>query len=340
MDTLAASFLLWTLVFLLQRRPAWAGLFAALALGTRYSTWGSVAFLPLAALVATKGSPKEKLRSVFLFCGIASMGALPFLIRNFLLNERHPFFPVDSAEVMAGWGVLNYGRGSDFLSFLLLPFDLLYTNSFVNGFFDYTLGKLFYLQLAAIFLGLAFCLAFKKRIRVVASHPSLDIGLWITIAFAFVHLLVWFRSSQQLRFLIPSLVILNLGMLLTIARYAGAKLLACITLAGVLSITSVQGDSIRIAMGSQQSPFVLKALAAKTCFMRAGVGNEAVGYLHRDGILGFFHHDFVFLQTHTYSVPGKNPPEVRWIFSLEPKAGFQPWPPQDPCLLKRAESSS
>lgn len=72
------------------------------------------------------------------------------MVRNYLVNGGHLFFPVDVPHVMEKWGVLDYGRGRDLLSFLLLPFDLLYTNTYVKGIFDYTLGKLFYVQLAGV----------------------------------------------------------------------------------------------------------------------------------------------------------------------------------------------
>ena len=337
-DTLTAAFLLGSLACLLEKRIAWAGVLTALALGTRYSAWGSAACLPIIAFLVADGPRLRKAREMILFSAIAGLGALPFMTRNFLVNDRHPFFPVDSPAVMANWGVLDYGRGSDLLSFLLLPFDLLYTNSFERGIFDYTLGKLFYLQLLALLAAFAWRLFPARKASRIPAKKARDSRPWLAALFAFVHLVVWFRSSQQLRFLVPALMLLDLGILLLVARWAGPRLLAASTLAGALSVLSVQMDSVRIALGRQESPFVRNAAEAEDCFRRAGVGStETIGYLHRDGMLGFFDHDFTFLQTHTYSVPGQEPPPTRWVYTQEPLVGYVPWPGGDPCLLKRGE---
>lgn len=328
-DNLAAGFLLGALAFALRGRAAVAGLLAGCALGTRYSVWGSAAFLPLVIFLSVPRG--KKIRALASFCAIAILGALPFMVRNFVVNGGRPFFPVDAPEVMGQWGVDQYGRGNDFVSFMLLPYDLLYTNTFVRGFFDYTLGKLIYVQLFALLVALLYGRILKLPRR---SEP------WVVpvmvSAFGLIHTVVWFRSSQQLRFLMPSLVLVNMTMLVVIARKGGAHLLALITLTGILSVVSVQKDSIRIAFGAQDSPFSLNAKHAAECFSRAGVGDEPVGYLHRDGMLGFFNQDFFYLHGHPYALPGDAEKTVNWIFEdAEPRMGFVPWPEKDPCLLKR-----
>lgn len=331
-DNLAAGFLLAALVCALRVKPALAGMLCACALATRYSTWGSAAFL----LVVTWASAPagRRLPALATFASISSLGAFPFMIRNFLVNQGHPFFPVDAPDVMRNWGVDQYGRGSDIVSFLLLPFDILYTNTFVNGFFDYTLGKLIYVQLLA-FLAAGCWYLFKpgSKGEVLPDRRT----SFLIAGFALVHTVVWFSSSQQLRFLVPALVITNMAVLVQITRWAGIRALAFPTLLAVLSITSVQGDSIRIVTGKMESPFIVNAREAGECFLRAGVGNDPVGYLNRDGMLGFFDKDFVFLPTHSYGLPGDQENNLRWIYeSSEPRMDFEPWPPESPCILRRA----
>jgi hypothetical protein len=333
-DNLAAGFLLASLALALRARPALAGVLAACALATRYSVWGTMAFLPV--VIWSSAAPGKRVRSVLFFAFLSAFGALPFMIRNFLVNHGRPFFPVDAPEVMRNWGVDQYGRGSDIQSFLLLPFDLLYTNTFVKGFFDYTLGKLIYVQLLA-FLAAGGWYLVRKRAQ-GKTAPGRNFG-WLLAGFVLVHTVVWFTSSQQLRFLVPALVVANMAMLVRVAVWGGPKALALPTLLGVLSITSVHGDSIRIITGKMESTFVVNAREATECFSRAGVGNDPVGYLNRDGMLGFFDKDFVYLPTHSYGLPGDQEKGIRWIYeSAEPRMDFEPWPPESPCIMRRLGS--
>lgn len=333
-DNLASAFFLFAGIFAVRGRAGLAGLCAACGLATRYNVWGSVAALPL---IVFYFAPKRKAVSAVLFCAIAALGAVPFMVRNYFVNHGHLFFPVDAPEIMSQWGVLQYGRGQDFLSFLLLPFDLLYTNSYVSGIFDYTLGKLFYVQLAAVAFALGIALWRTERPsspgRIESAVPVM--GLWLL---ALVHLLIWFRSSQQLRFLVPSLIVLNMGMLVFVAQRVHRVALVGLTMACMLSVVSVQRDSLAIAFGRVESPFESGRRKAEECFRRAGVGSEVLAFVHRDGVLGYFDHDFVFLPGHPYYVNGSEVPKVSWLYAETATVGYEAWPKGNPCLQRRIKS--
>jgi hypothetical protein len=317
-DNLASFFLVATLVMSLNQRFILAGLFCACALATRYTTWGMGAFF---LLVIFSISLRQKNWKTFLgFVVVAGFGALPFMIRNYLLNGN-PFFPIGSTEVMKSIAVDTYGRGTDISSFLLLPYDLLITNSFVNGIFDYTVGKLFYLQVFAVI----FVFIFGKLERVKKS--------WLVWAFCLTQTLIWFFSGQQLRFWVPTLVVLVLILVLSIRR--SPLILWLLTLVSIFSFLSVQKDSILIAMGKKESFFADAVKRAENCFLVAEVGNAPVGYITREGMLGFFDQDFYFLPPHSYAIPSTETDKVNYIYALTPREGFQPWPKASPCLLKR-----
>lgn len=337
-DNLAAAFQLGAIAFAVRARPSWAGFFAACALATRYSVWGSSLFV--AVIVVCCAARNERFRSVVLFGSIAVLGALPFMIRNYLVNGGHPFFPVDAPLIMNSWGVDQYGRGTDLSSFLLLPFDLLYTNTFVKGFFDYTLGKLIYVQVAAVAVAVIIHVAGKHGFAL--KSPRSRKTVLMLSGFLLAHTVVWFFSSQQLRFLLPALLVGNMMMLVFVSIRLDSRWLAVVTLFGVFSMISVQGDSIRMAFGKTKSPFEDSYQSAAKCFERAGLNRgEEIGLTHRNGVLGFFDIDFVYLPGHPYSIPGAVTDESRgmpmWIYGfLESTKGYIPWPIDGPCILKKA----
>jgi hypothetical protein len=328
MDDLAAAFLLGSFALVLRRKFAWAGALAACALSTRYTTWGTAAFLPFFCFWL---SPKKlRMRNFLLFSLIASVGALPFMVRNFLVNSGNPFFPIGSRAAMASVAADNYGRGHDLLSFLLLPWDILYTNTFVEGFFDYTVGKLFYVQGLAVVLALAWRKIGPLKFRI----PKGPLGA--SLLFSFIHLVIWFLTGQQMRFLVPSLVIWNLCFLYILLEARLIPLAAVITILGIFSAASVQKDSILLALGKQNSIFEPARAAAAACFDRVGVEQGPVGFVKRQGILGYFDFDFVFLPGHPYGFATDKLAPPSWIYSLQPRAGYEPWPRENPCILKRS----
>lgn len=337
LDTLAAAFTLGALYYFLARKPGRSGLWAALALSTRFTTWANMAVLGLLQLVRDRGS----LRKLWPFFLVAGCGALPWMIRNWIVN-RNPVFPLAT-------GLFNgqpltvfdaYGRGKDPLSLLLLPFDILYTNSYVSGMFDYTIGKLFYAQLGATLLAAAW----KPRAFLALFPP-----LWRSpscrylLLFTLLHVLTWFFSSQQLRFLSVALLLLNLLMLHFCFRLLPPLLLGAVTLLGVYAAVSIQKDSIFIALGKQESFFSPFVREAGDCFSRAGVTDSSlVGHFSRDNTLGFFSHSFVYGGKSSFFLvmqPGYAPPVPDFVYDPygvnRLDESYRPWPPERPCLWKR-----
>jgi len=319
-DNFAYCFLLGSLWLLLKEKSAAAGLLAGLSMAVRYTTWATAALLPV--LLFLQLSKERRARAFWLFCLMAALGPLPFMVRNFLVNDGYIFFPIGKS---GDWysPINAYGRGKDVLSFLLLPFDLLYTNSFVRSMFDYTLGKLFFIQL--------FFVAWVSRKGFRFSLPR---GPAAVLAFfAAYHLLVWFFSGQQMRFLIPSLVIANIGMMIFLAR--APVLLALVTLAGLFSVLSVQKDSILIALGRKGTIFEGATRNAQDCLQRSGVGAGLVGFEIRDGVLGYLDIDFQYVSGHPYYLPVDGLEGPTWIYSKANRPGYDPWPSKAPCLQKR-----
>jgi len=322
-DNLASAFLLGSLALLLRKSIKLSALLAAAAMATRYTTWVSAGFI--AILCFWYSTPLERKKNFITFCLIASLGPLPFMIRNFLLNHAHPFFPLDSPSALAIVPYGNYGRGKGLLDFLLLPWDLLVTNTFVTGFFDYTVGKLFYLQLGAV-------VCFGRRYWPAARSRKV---FFYSLAFAGAHLVAWFFTSQQLRFLVPTLVIFGIWMLSMLLEARAFLLVAALSFMGFFSVLSVQKDSIRMAFFDYPVTFASSFQNARACFVRANIDSEPLGLVQRDGILGFFDMDFFFLLGHPYGIPSEEIISPRWIYSLEPRAGYEPWPKSDPCLLRK-----
>ena len=322
-DNLASVFFLGSLVCIFRRRVAWAGFLAALTMATRYTTWAPAACLPILVLLLSERA--QRWRNIFVFSILAALGPLPFMVRNFLVNEGNPFFPIGVQGALTRI-IGHYGRGTGFLDFLRFPVDLLYTNTFVNGFYDYTVGKLFYLQLLFFLLLLA---VRKFRWQWPEKNSFLLLG------FGFVLLVIWFLTSQQLRFLVPALVIWNIGILAFILERKAHKIVALLTILGILSAWSIQKDSALIAFGKKISPFSESVELASACFARAGVNGDTVAYVKRDSMLGFRDQDFYFIQPHTFSWKDPAPEEVRWIYTLQERPGYRRWPKEEPCLLKR-----
>ncbi|MCO5142611.1 MAG: hypothetical protein M9962_05935 [Oligoflexia bacterium] len=330
-DNLSSMFVIGSLFYIFKNQIIWASLFSALALSTRYSAW-PIAIALLFTLIFKQYEAKKKFewKNIVLFCFISFLGALPFLIRNSHLNNN-PFYPLlDNFfnGTQADIAYFIYGRGKDIFSFLLLPYDFLYTNSYVQAYFDYTLGKLFYLQILAFFTALLFYRDFSIR-NLLTSHFS----LWI---FFLLHLLTWFFGSQQMRFFVPGLVVLNLGILIYLYRRFHWTLIAVITMATTFSILSVQKDSILLALGKKESIFKPAVDQARGCLNLVSK-DSVIGFDNRDGILGFFDYSFRFYPEHPYAAPEKIKDfnEVEYIYSTKPRIGFSLWPIDNPCMLKR-----
>jgi len=339
-DNVANCFALGSLYFLLRRRTLLSGALLALALASRYMIWGAAPGMLLALLVL-----RFRPREIILFTLVASLGALPTLIRNVVLNGN-PFYPLLDGFFhgvpftdLDGWG-----RGTSLKALLLFPFDLFYTNTFVSeifesktypaGFFTYRLGFLTYIQLAA---AAAFC--WKARFKIRREHQAVA-AFWLAL------FLFWFYGVQFMRYFGCGLALIDLAILFAVATRAPKGALAALALAPLLSIGAVQGESWRIAFGKEPSFFASGYVqSAERCFERAGVPATAVmGYSSRDAINGFFNYDFVFYPPNPlYRVlPGGAPPSPDFIYSgldFHPVAGYQAWPLEKPCLLRRIEAA-
>jgi len=347
-DNIAAAFALGSLFFVLRGRIVLAGLFMAGALGTRYMIWGAAPGA-LAALLWSRRPGKWK--EAVQFTLIASLGAMPFLVRNVLLNSN-PFFPLLNGvfngvpiPVFDGWG-----RGKGFFDLLLFPFDLLYTNTFVReiydtktlsgGFFVYKVGTLFYTQLVGFLAAAAIA---PKRFFGSLARIARDERAQMVLIFAFFQFFFWWFGSQQLRFLGCSMALLNLYLLHFLFSQISKRILCLFALAPILSIAAVQQETWKIAFGTKESfrrsGYVM---SAERCFSRAGLeAHHVIGFPSRDVVNGFFNNDFVFLapnNLHIASQSQSGEPIPDFIYSgldLSDRPGFIRWPQEKPCLLKR-----
>lgn len=335
-DNLSSFFLLASLVFLLSRRPMTAGAFAAAALATRYTTWPTAPALLVVCWYLSDGKARDRIKELAKFAAVAALGPLPFVIRNVILNEN-PFFPL--AGALFGQDIplpyFGYGRGKDPISFLLLPYDFLYTNTFVKGFYDYTLGKLFYVQLVAVLAAAAYT-AVKPRARERVSLLTKEVkAIWIFFA---IHLVAWFLGAQQMRFFVPGLVILNLGMLAYIWRRLGSIPVVMLAALSAFSVASIQKDSILIAIGKRPAPWEAEhVIQAKNCLAQLPTGST-LGIIDRDGTLGFLDVNFYFYPPNGHAVPGTIPPPdfIYYVYYDRPFPGYKPWPQENPCMLKKS----
>lgn len=334
LDNFCAFLMLGSFYFLFKKRIVVAGLFFAFALASRYSAWSvAPAFAVFAFLQGENW--RRRIQFVFQFSLISFLGAAPFIFRNYQVNGN-PFYPLFTSffnGVSGDIAYFIYGRGTDLVSFLLLPFDMLYTNSFKQAYFDYSLGKLFYLQLL-IFVVCLIWEVFSGRAKMKKTEA------FSILVFSFLFLVLWFKGSQQMRFFVPLLVLINIAMLGNIARNSSYWLLSGLTLIGIFSVLSIQKDSVLMFLGKKEGIFESSRKMAEECFMQIPE-NEPVGYIRRDGMLGFFDRPFVFVAPHPYVSPGYkfDSQDVMYIYTTEKIMGYEPWPEANPCLVRRVSSS-
>lgn len=340
-DNSATAFALGSLWLLLAGRTKLAGASMGLAMASKYFIWPFVVQFLIANAWLNRRSGWLKSSIVFGLCALPFV--LPLMIRNFIVNEGNPFFPLfesvfhPNRENVEPW-LDAYGRGKGLLAFLLLPYDILVTNSFFKNLFDYTIGKLYYLQF--FFLLVSLCMAGSLRARQALREFWRSERTKLVVLVAFIHLLLWFLSSQQMRFLSLSLALTNVFMLLLVSQLSASRWLLLVSLASCYSILSIDKDSIMIGLGKRPNQFQDDYLRAKSCFDRSPeLYQTEVGYVGRDSTLGYFDFDFRFVGWHVYGIKSKQfaggKPE--YIFgTLETKEfpEYQPWPAENPCLLK------
>ena len=331
-DNLAAAFALGSLWLLIRSQWKLSAFVLAMALATRYSVWNAAIAMFFALLWLEWRRKSLSWKKPVLFTLIASLGAAPILLRNYVFNGGFAVFPMGSDLVNPNL-FFHYGRGYDWQSLLLFPFDLLYTNSFGKNLYDYTLGKLFYAQLAAIvFLAVHRRKDFLAEIRGVFVNAE---GQAIAI-FSLIYFLIWFYGSQQLRFLLPSILLLNLMMFWIVYRLSPKWLISLVVALSLFSILSIQKDSWLMALGKKESIFAAPAAKAKKCLEEIP-HNALVGWRTND-VAGFFDRDFVFLTDFGFSPPWGIRPKPDFIYSsssVAPEEGYEPWPAENPCALRR-----
>ncbi len=349
-DNIANCFALCSLWLLLRGKLRTSALVLGAALATRYMIWGAAPGALFAVLWLNKNNP-AKWKQAALFTALASLGALPFLIRNAILNGD-PFYPLlngilygQQLEGFAGWG-----RGRNLKSLLLFPYDLLYTHSFVHSlfdtkapaghFFEYKLGYLFYAQTAAL---LAVLTLRAGSFLSFARAACADRKTQAVVLFALTHFLFWWLGSPQIRFFGATLALLNVALLYPLFTRLPKGALVLLALLPIVAIASVRQEAWKIAAGKQeslsQSGYVM---SARRCFERAGVQpGSLLGFTSRDVINGFFNYDFVYLPPGNlhHERPGASPaPVPDYIYSgldFSDREGFSRWPEDKPCLLKR-----
>lgn len=325
LDNLASFFILGSLWNILNKRIILAGIFCALSLSTRYFAW-PIAFALFCALWVLLKSQNEKrlFRQLILFTLISAMGAIPFMVRNTILNDN-PFFPLlysifngPSSNMAFHDAYLNYGRGKDLLSFALLPFDFLYTNSFVRGFYDYTLGKLFYAQIFLVILALILA---RKKFHFAENKKLLPL-----IVFFLVHLVLWFLGAQQMRFLVPGLVVINAAMLVFVLHRLDWKLVSLVAGLSMFSVLSIQKDSILMFLGKRESIFLADATQLKNC-LKLLPPNVVIGLDERMGAIGLVEGiKFRFIGSHPHGSPDNSDSilELNYLYSKRKYEGFSP----------------
>jgi hypothetical protein len=159
---------------------------------------------------------RKKGGNYIFFLTIAILFACPFYLRN-LIETNNPFYPFlysffdgknmspHKAHLLNLYFMESFGMGKSFLDLLLLPFRICLFAKFDDP-------KRFDGQIGIIYLILLLILPFTlKRIK----FPYRSIHYLIIL-----YLLIWFATSQQLRFLIPVLCLslLTYGFILSSFR--------------------------------------------------------------------------------------------------------------------------
>ena len=184
------------------------GVFAGAAAAVRYTTWGLLpALLLLVWIPPLQRSPRRALRASVVVAASASIVVLPWLVRNLLFtgNPVAPalegwfhapggefYHPVALRQSTAFLQAIGMGRG--FGDLLALPWNLTYRAE--PG--DY---RAFAFQIGCLYLlGAGLALAGGRRARLPVSTTLLKLSLLLS--------LFWFFTSQEPRYLLPTLALL------------------------------------------------------------------------------------------------------------------------------------
>jgi hypothetical protein len=262
-DAILAGFFLLAIRYALDatspREYALAGLFAGLAMGTKY-TGIIVLFLAIVCALPPRLKNKELRKHIaglaMFACG-AIVIAAPWYLRNWLVLGS-PIYPPPPAllhfftpkymspgaiDGLAAWVRHGgAGMGHSFWDFLLLPFHFTYHPAlFLNG-----VGGVGVDLLALVPFGI---LAFRK-----------DLFAKVLLLFVFLQTIIWFVTEQEARFLIHVYVILAVFAIFG-WRYVNAKAprggpllsalaVTCSMLYGLFMIVGYRVEDLRAAVSS------------------------------------------------------------------------------------------
>jgi hypothetical protein len=323
-DLLASALMLASLRAALRSRVRTSGLALGLGMATRYTVWPLV---PAWLVVALWKAPRPlRLVDAASLAGLALLPVAPFAVRNLWLHGN-PVFPLlahlpDGTPADAALAYAAYGTGTDLGSLLQLPWNLLWTHHFERNLYDYSLGKLFLLQVLLV--------AMSWWQRPQKSLPHRDVQR-VLMGVAGFHTLVWFYTAQQSRFLTVGLTCLLLvGVGVLASRWPPVAVTALLLL-GVGSYRSVQ-DNAWHQLRTGVSSFAAAESEARRC--RALLPEDAVVGHTRRGMGVLMERPLVYLPPHPYALPVKDlNPEFIW--GADGMPGYAPFPADAPCVLRR-----
>ena len=342
-DSISCAFILACTYFCLRKRARTGSIFLSLGMATRYSVWG---FYP-AAILAGMIFFKDKKRVLLLFL-LGASGAMPFMLRNFSLTGN-PFFPLLNQWINGKliFPFDSWGRGKGPVELLLFPFDLLYTNSFVKPIFDldptvnlpfypytfntYTVGLFFQFQLV---LALGFAASKGKQAIKKLRNAFENEKFQFACVFFLIHFAAWWLGSQQLRFLLPELLVASAVLL----RFIGTNsILAMIVLCvAPISMATTHWHSWQLALGKiSHSKDLAIVQDSLDCVNRLALQPGQVVGLRNPGLfLGYGNFDFMYLPPYPHAIETNIQPDYT-LEAPEIQDAYEPWPKERPCAFRK-----
>ena len=315
-DLFAASLTLWASVYLIScwrnghyrtRHLVKAGLFAGLALASRYTQIPAVAALGALILIIPVGRNfKPRLRAFAIFTALATLVFSPWLIRNAIVNGN-PFFPLFTPILGGNFFNLDrhqeifnmvgdrWGFGKSFFDFILLPIRF----AFYPDAFDYSVGPhaLMFLPWCALFI--VFTVkkqrGWHERIRTLSPFLT-----------ALVLLVAWFAVSQEGRFLIhlvPAGVFSGLAGMVIWSKYVKSRkvelaLIGLIVVFGAAA-TFKHARKHKQELNPKEAVRIYHPHIAD--WLSANLNGDKVLIMQRTANLSEVKGDFVFAYPHVYS---------------------------------------
>lgn len=303
-DLCASQFVVWACWMLLRNKYLYAGVFAGLALSTRYTQIPVFCALTIFTIYKDHkiNSFKTKLQHTLLFGLVSIVVYAPFLIRNIILHAN-PIYPL-FFNLIGGTGfsmqryqeIFNmlgntFGFGKSFLEFILLPFRF----AFYKDAFDYSAGPYFLMFLPAFAV-------FNYKNKTRKNFNILALYLCI--------LIFWFISSQETRFLYPAfplLITIGLASLEVFESHVlGDKKINIFIISFVFVAAIATGKHFKKYI-QDRNFFTNKAiLSEKTvnyindiqCLVSEPCG---MIYFKRTGNVAYVNKNFIFAYPHVYS---------------------------------------